>query len=437
MIRLDAWFCSSRRHAFAAGLLLVAAAFVAGCGDDTCSTKCGTGGAGTGGANAGGAGTGGGLECPATGFYHGPWVQKFDETSAFVRWDACAEGDVSITVEPDGGGAQTKFTGAQTAADVTTDYHGVAGVMPDWPGTYYLSEVHVTGLDPATCYRYTVDSEPDRGGRFCTARLSGDTFSFMTIGDTNPAIAPTEEMVALELMKSPDFIIHLGDIQYYTSVLDSWSQWFVSMGPMLEGGAFQPCVGNHESENPTEYADYYDRLFADAGFDGTREYFRYETGGVWFFSLDSELDLLRGPQVDWLTAQLADAKTQPGFRGSIVYLHRPVISVADGGNHPDWRAHWEPIFLENGVVLVMSGHMHGYERYFTENSLTYIVSGGGGGLVGDIDANVATFPEDAALRVAKAASFHLMHFEVTTTSLEGAALDPTGAELDAFSVPLP
>ncbi|HTJ84371.1 MAG TPA: metallophosphoesterase [Polyangiaceae bacterium] len=426
-------------RALTPALTLTLTLALAACGDDTCSTSCsdGAGGSGAGSASSGGGGGGGGLACPASGFYHGPWVQKFDETSAVIRWDACAASDVSISVEPDGGGTKTTFTGSQTPGEVTTDYHGVPGVLPDWSGTYYLSEVPVTGLEPATCYRFTVDSEPERGGRFCTSRVSGDTFTLMAIGDTNPAISPIEEMVAAELENSPDFIIHLGDIQYYSSILDSWSQWFVSMGPMLEGGAFEPCVGNHESENPTEYADYYDRLFADAGFDGTREYYRYHSGGIWFFSVDTELDMLTGPQVDWLTAELADAKTQPGFRGSIVYMHRPVISVADGGNHPDWRAFWEPTFVSNGVVLVMSGHMHGYERFLTENSLTYVVSGGGGGLIGDVDANVDTYPEDAALRQASAAKFHTMRLEITSTTLEGTAVGEDGGALDTFSIPLP
>jgi hypothetical protein len=89
------------------------------------------------------------------------------------------------------------------------------------------------------------------------------------------------------------------------------------------------------------------------------------------------------------------------------------------------------------VVLVLSGHMHGYERFVSENMLTYVVSGGGGGLLGAIDENVTTYPDDAALRVAKAASFNAMRITVGATAIDGAAIDETGAELDTFSIPLP
>lgn len=414
---------------------------LAACGDDVCDGQACAGAGGAGGstnATTSSGGSGGGIDCPASGVYHGPWVQKVDGTSAVIRWDACAAGDVAAEIVPEGGGATIDATGAQTEAQVTTDYHGLNGVPPDYPGTYWLSEVPVTGLQPATCYTYSIVAEPSRGGRFCTARPSGDTFSFMAIGDTNPAIGPTEEMVAGLLESQPDFVLHLGDIQYYSSLLDSWSQWFISMQPMLSGGAFQPCIGNHESENDTEFFDYYDRLFADGGFDGTRRWYRFESGGVWFFSVDSESEFTAGsPQGDWLAASLADAKAKAGFRGSVVYLHRPVISVADGGNHPEWRAEWEPVFVQEGVVLVLSGHMHGYERFVTDNMLTYVVSGGGGGLIGNVDENVTTYPDDAALRVASEAKFNAMRIDVGAATLDGAAIDENGAVLDSFSIPLP
>lgn len=397
------------------------------------------GAGGQGGGSDGSGGSGGSasqIECPASGVYHGPWSLKFDETSAIVRWDACNPGDVAITLTPEEGGAPRVVEGTQTEAVLTT-VHDLLDIPPDLPGTYYTSEVALTGLTPGACYTYEIVADPSKSGRVCAAEPSPGPLRFMAIGDTNPAIGPTEEVLTHVLARSPDFVVHLGDIQYYSSVLDSWSQWFISMQPMLSSGAFMPSIGNHESENATEYIDYYDRLFADAGFDGTRKYYRFQSGGVWFFALDTEQDLApNSEQGIWLVQMLEDAASQPGFRGSVVYMHRTLITVGDAGSDPGLRALLEPVFIEHGVRLVLAGHMHGYER-FLSNGLTYVTSGGGGGLIGNVDENVEERPEEAALRVASAAAFHAMDFQVTADSIEGAAVDETGTEIDAFSIALP
>lgn len=423
----------------AASILIGLCSALVACEDPDlpCSACDAPGGGGAGAGGSGGAGGGSALVCPASGVYHGPWALRFDETSAVVRWDACKPGDVAITLTPEAGGAAQTVTGTQAPAVLTTS-HQLLDIPPDVPGTYYTSEVALTGLEPGACYTYSLVAEPSAGGRFCTAEPDGGPISFMAIGDTNPGIAPTEDVLANVLVRSPDFTLHLGDIQYYSSVVDSWSQWFLSMQPMLSsGGAFMPSIGNHESENETEYTDYYDRLFADAGFDGNRRYYRFQSGGFWFFALDTESSLApNSEQGIWLAQMLEDAQAQPGFRGSVVYMHRALITVGDAQSDPGLRSVLEPLFVEHDVRLVLAGHMHGYER-FVSNGLTYVTSGGGGGALGNIDENVDERPDEAALRVASAAAFHAVHVEIGATSIDGAAIDETGAEIDSFSIALP
>lgn len=401
---------------------------------ETCTSQ------GGGGADALGGGGGGAaqIDCPASGVFHGPWSLRPGETTGVIRWDACKPMAAEITIEPEQGGDSLTVTGSQTPAAVTT-YYDLFDVPPDLPGTYYTTEVALEGLSPGVCYKYAIVADPTHRGRFCTAKPAGQSFGFMAVGDTNPAIGPTEAIVDIALMRSPDFVVHLGDIQYYSSIFDSWSQWFISMQPMLSGAAFMPAIGNHESENETEYADYYDRLFAGAGFDGDadRKYYRFHSGGVWFFALDSEQDLApNSPQGIWLAQSLESAAAAPGFRGSVVYMHRPLITVGDSASDPGLRSLLEPLFLEHGVVMVLAGHMHGYERFDT-GSLTYVTSAGGGGLLGNVDENVEARPEEAALRVASGAWFHVVYFEVGPTSIDATTIDETGAALDTFSVPLP
>lgn len=415
--------------ATAAGMTTMALA--SSCGDDDESTACEDCGTGGGGGTIQSA-------CPESGVVSGPWALHFDETSAVVRWDGCAPGSTEIVVEPEEGGDAITVSGEQTASDVQTSYTLIDGVPPDLPGVYYKSEVVVTGLQPSRCYVYTLAADSGRSGRFCTARRAGDAFRFLAIGDTNPAIGDTRGVLDHALAEPVDFAIHLGDIQYYQSIFESWTTWFASMQPLLAAGAFQPSVGNHEYENDFEFQDYYARLFGGAGFDSNEvEYYRFQSGGVWFFSLSTEEELSAGsPQADWLEAELADAAAKPGYRFGVVYFHKPMMTLSEYTQKSGERAHFAPIFEQHGVKLVMAGHVHGYER-FVDGALTYVVSGGGGALLHDLDAGAAERPEEASKRVAVAERYHATLIDVGADEFRGTAVSHDGEELDSFVIALP
>jgi hypothetical protein len=376
--------------------------------------------------------------CPDSGVLHGPWALHFDETSVLVRWDACAPSSTDIVVEPEAGGAPLMFSGEQTASDVRTSYSLINGVPPDLPGVYYRTEVEVSGLAPSQCYRYTLDADSGRSGRFCTARAAGDPFRFFAVGDTNPSVGDTSGVLEHSLAEPVDFTIHLGDIQYYASVFESWHTWFPAMAPMLRAGAFQPSVGNHEYEIDFEFQDYYARLFGGAGYDSPAvEYYRFQSGGVWFFSLSTEEDLDVGsPQALWLENQIIDAAAKPGYRFGVVYFHKPMITLSEYSQDVGAREHFKPIFEQYGVKLVMQGHVHGYER-FVDGAITYVVSGGGGAALHDLFASVADRPAEAAMRQAVAETYHGTLIEVDDSEIRGRAVGADGSELDSFVIPLP
>src|SRR4051794_16137620 len=131
------------------------------------------------------------------------------------------------------------------------------------------------------------------------------------------------------------------------------------MAPLLRSGAFYAAVGNHESESPTEFDDYYDRLFARSTPEQTTPWFHFSSGGVHFFALDTENSSLAAgsEQVNWLQAGLTAAKASAGYRFSVVYFHRPLYTVGDSTPQVDARSVLEPLFLDGGVALVMQGHM--------------------------------------------------------------------------------
>lgn len=374
------------------------------------------------------------IECPRSGVARGPWAQRPTATSITLRWDACAESDPRALVRIDG--EDVPLEGTRTEALVRTSFTGAAPA--DLPGTYWLHEVVVEGLRPGACHTYALAADAGREGRFCTSRRPGEPFVFWALGDTSPAVGPTEEIVEQIVATPPDLTLHLGDMQYYTSEVESWSLWFLAMQPLLSSGGFAPSRGNHESELEHELQDYYLRLFADGGHDGTATSYRFESGGVHFLALDSQEDLDVGSeQGGWLEASLAAAAATEGYRGAVVFMHKPLLTLGFSPSSPHLRAHYGPIFAEHGVRLVLAGHVHGYERFLTEDGIVWVTSGGGGGPLGDVDENVVVRPEEAPLRVFAARAHHALRLEVDDDAIRGAAIDPGGLPIDTFTVSLP
>ena len=125
----------------------------------------------------------------------------------------------------------------------------------------------------------------------------------------------------------------------------------------------------------------------------------------------------------------------PVVGGAAVVVQSLLDAVGPGGTLLAY-VDFEPFFEDYGVRIVLCGHMHGYER-FQSGNIVYVVSGGGGGLLGDVSVAVAERPDEAALRLASARAFHAMMFEVGAESLDGSAIDENGDTLDSFSIPLP
>jgi hypothetical protein len=116
-----------------------------------------------------------------------------------------------------------------------------------------------------------------------------------------------------------------------------------------------------------------------------------DLAGWRFLVLDSGPDLLggldpmpvAGPQLAWLDARLADAAAR-GLR-SVVLVHLPPFSSGREEGGAPWVAERlvQGVLDRHPVALVISGHVHAYERLerpgFRGRPVTFVVSGGGGG----------------------------------------------------------
>jgi hypothetical protein len=384
-----------------------------------------------------------GLPCDTTGLSKGPWVLHVDGTSAIVRWETCRAGTpLGVSYGPESGGAKKKASANESAFDVV---HTIkvfnADAPPDYAGTWYMHDAAITGLSPSTCYAYGLDIDATVKARFCTARNPGDTVRFLAIGDTNPALGfSTRDVLSHTTPLGFDFALHGGDIEYYDSLVETYAYWFELMPPLIRGGAFLPAIGNHDSDDQSgepddKYEQYTERFWGDAGFDGASEYYAYQTGGVWFLTVDTEEPITSGStQFQWVQKELARASASPGYRFSIFYLHRPFLTCGDTGDDTAALAQLQPLFTQYKVPLVIQAHMHGYERFETPG-LTLVTAGGGGGAIGDVNAN--TTRTYCNQRVASGAYFHAVMFEITPGQIAGTVIDDQGNTRDSFQHAVP
>jgi calcineurin-like phosphoesterase family protein len=90
-------------------------------------------------------------------------------------------------------------------------------------------------------------------------------------------------------------------------------------------------------------------------------------------------------QIDWLNSELAKDTSE----WKIAFFHHPPYS--SGGKHgsdTQLRKVVEPIFVEYGVNVVLTGHEHFYERLKPQKGIYYFISGAGGKLrKGDVKDN--------------------------------------------------
>ena len=377
--------------------------------------------------------------CTTAAITKGPWVTRVDERHATVFWESRDSECVQIGIAAEASGQEIVKVGDATPTTVTAGYDSPfpERYPADETGIFYINEVPMADLTPGTCYAYRINAPAATTGRLCTMQPPGQPVRFLAIGDTNPALGRTVPLLNAVLAGwQPDFIVHTGDLQYYTS-LDTWQYWFAAMAPLLGAGAFLPSIGNHEDElDGTEFADYYGRLFASPGLTGTPRYYRFASGGVHFFALDTEAPFdADSEQYAWFAREVAAVTAEPGFRFSVVYFHQPLYTLGDQTPLFALRTLLSPLFESNGVRLVLQGHMHGYER-FEVGDITYITTGGGGGLIQDVNAHVNDYPDDVPLRVAVAGQYHALRVTIAAT-LQGAAIDQTGTIIDQFEHQVP
>ena len=288
-------------------------------------------------------------------------------------------------------------------------------------------EFALRDLQPGTHYEYTVSSTDgyEAQGRFWTAPADPEQpFTFALHNDLQGGInaAAAKAVSAGVLKANPDFVLSTGDLadsRYagdYAGVIASWDLFFECMRDELAAFTFQPVSGNHdEPENPDSF---WHRLFE---LPDTHDYV-LNVGPIRFLLLDSTE--FEGPsRAAWLARELQKAAFDPQVTWVIPAFHRPPFSEGERGGDAGLRQWWVPLFTKYEADLVLSGHAHGYQRMKPIDGVPYLVSGGGGGWLYQVD------PNHPSIAFATSA-YHFAQFRVTGKTIQLEARAPDGTTFD-------
>lgn len=321
---------------------------------------------------------------------------------------------------------------------------------PLGPGVWH--EVHLSGLQPGTTYRYTVSGVggSTRSSTFTTAPDRSVPFRFDAFADQGECKASLRGTAACAVIAGiaadkPAFVVAAGDLAYGNDDgLDANDRWFNDIMAYSREAPLMPAWGNHENDRAKDPIENWKGRFA---LPGSEDYYSFDYGNTHFIALPERYVDIKANSAfaAWLRNDLERASRDPAIRWKVAYGHRPIYS--SGQRHgPEQRfvEHVVPLFEQYGLDLYISGHEHNYERTLpvrggTPTStdrlrvtqgqgITYVVTGGGGRPTYD------DFGPQQPWGATRAVTHQHLRVDVTDQQLSFDSVDNSGLVIDHFVI---
>jgi hypothetical protein len=333
----------------------------------------------------------------------------------FVSWSVGTyNGPVASVPSP-----QVRYGLDASYGAVEAAFHSGTVPVPSISGEPVENTVYnnalLRGLWPDTTYHYSVSNDGvhwSDDATFQTAQRGLTDFRFTMVGDE--ATSDTTSLPVAQVIASlnPRFNVVVGDLSYagggsgyYTNGVPTgvssfspgaWDAYLGIIGPAAaQSIPWQVGVGNHEMEPLADFGyvgftTRFPQAYAPEWATGSPVVKSFTYGNVAVIQLDgndlsAELSdnngYTEGKQTAWLERELAHHRSPgSGVDFIIVGFHNMVFSSntthgSDGGI----RTVWQPLFDKYEVDLVVSGHVHAYERSYPVrgDSVTKVVPSGG------------------------------------------------------------
>ncbi len=231
----------------------------------------------------------------------------------------------------------------------------------------YYHHAHLVGLEPATQYHVTIESDGKRSPEmyFVTAPAADVPISILFGADSRSGLSERRQMNAmLASMVLESYqpgrvpiiaFAHGGDYIRTGTRLDEWSRWMtdheLTVGPEGRLLPIIPARGNHD------LGELFNEVFAFPAKERTNYYAINLSPQVRFLTLNTETSIA-GDQTTWLEAELKASR--PNHRWLLAQYHKPAFPAVK----PPWMnlTHWVPLFEKYNLDLACEGDGHNIKR---------------------------------------------------------------------------
>lgn len=325
-----------------------------------------------------------------------------------------------------------------------------------------LHRATLDGLIPDTVYFYRITATDADGQRldsgtlaFRTMPAPGAPLIFAAMGDTQERPFINARLSRIIWEQRPHFLVLAGDLVGGEEDERRWhwtDEYFTGMGPLVARVPVLAARGNGDVDLVDAATDKrvftnFDRYHNQP--DDGRGYYGYRISDADFFVLDGNLALRERQEPGFRARQrawLADALARSTARWKIAVHHQPAYSADDDdygdgyagattNGDPDIRKDFVDLYERYGVDLVLSGHIHDYERTWPIRNgkpacggVTYLQLGGGGG------DHEQPAPVHGATTAALYRGFHVGLFRLWQDRLDMQLIDSEGRMRDSLTL---
>ena len=320
-----------------------------------------------------------------------------------------------------------------TSSSSATTLYYKAPADPTWQTASGASstdhEVTLTGLAASATYQYSFDASGASPTSFATCPAPGAPLDVVFYGDSRAPFLGTSQhpmVIAAVATAHPDLVLNSGDLTYGGSFSEMQSSFLPQIVPLASSTPYMAAPGNHD--DGAGLVGNFSRPFPTprGASEAWRAYYAFVCGNSMFISLNSN-DVGNATQLQFIKDKLAAAAADATIDHVFAFFHHAPYSVGTHGDTSNVKSSWVPLFdAAPKMAAVFTGHDHNYGHYTNGGHVAYVVSGGAGADLYDINGSTS------ATKGASKNAYHYVKVHIAGLSLQFAAIDTSGTTIDSF-----